>query len=273
MKHFSVFLALGLLFPLSGEESVSDTEKTENFQFQSAFQQEFNTLFETLKQRVPEFTDSLSRTDAERALAAAMHVLRRGIEPAEKPEPVPSQEKTAQDFSVPVQRNGTRCLRIYILSANAFRELHRIYRDAANGSGLILDLRNCAGGTWDSNAFEKLLAEPPIHTAVLLSSKTCGAPEILAAKLMTAHRGIGIGEPSAGRPYPRELVNVGSRGWLMPRPPKGAADVPYEKIIPQIRIENQSKTPEHSPETDPALRRAADLLISLNLLDQKGLKK
>ena len=84
---------------------------------------------------------------------------------------------------------------------------------------------------------------------------------------MTAHRGIGIGEPSAGRPYPRELVNVGSRGWLMPRPPKGAADVPYEKIIPQIRIENQSKT------TDPALRRAADLLISLNLLDQKGLKK
>ena len=260
MKHFSVFLALGLLFPLSGEESVSDTEKTENFQFQSAFQQEFNTLFETLKQRVPEFTDSLSRTDAERALAAAMHVLRRGIEPAEKPEPVPSQEKTAQDFSVPAQRNGTRCLRIYILSANAFRELHRIYRDGA-------------GGTWDSNAFEKLLAEPPIHTAILLSSKTCGAAEILVSKLFAAHRGIGIGEPTAGRPYPRELAGIGSRRWLLPRPPEGSADVPYEKIIPQIKMENPEKTPELPPESDPALQRASDLLTSLNLLDQKGLKK
>lgn len=273
MKHFSVFLALSLLLSLSGEEAANAPRKTEKFQFQPAFQQEFNTLFETLKQRVPEFTDSLNRTDAERALAAAMHALRRGIEPAEKPESVPPQEKTAQEFSVSGRQNEPRCLQINTLSAKAFRELLRIYRDAANGSGLILDLRNCSGGIWDDNAFEKLLAEPPIHTAILLSSKTCGAPEILAAKLMTAHRGIGIGEPSAGRPYPRELVNVGSRGWLMPRPPKGAADVPYEKIIPQIRIENQSKTPEHSPETDPALRRAADLLISLNLLDQKGLKK
>ncbi|MDD7752269.1 MAG: hypothetical protein PUK77_11240 [bacterium] len=273
MKHFSVFLALSLLLSLSGEEAANAPGKTEKFQFQPAFQQEFNTLFETLKQRVPEFTDSLNRTDAERALAAAMHALRRGIEPAEKPESVPPQEKTAQDFSVPAQRNGIRCLRIYILSANAFRELHRIYRDAANGSGLILDLRNCAGGTWDSNAFEKLLAEPPIHTAVLLSSKTCGAAEILVSKLFAAHRGIGIGEPTAGRPYPRELAGIGSRRWLLPRPPEGSADVPYEKIIPQIKMENPEKTPEKPPESDPALQRASDLLTSLNLLDQKGLKK
>ncbi|HBJ95754.1 MAG TPA: hypothetical protein DDZ11_04665 [Lentisphaeria bacterium] len=273
MKHFSVFLALGLFLPLSGEEAVGSPGQTEKFQFQPAFQQEFNALFETLKQRVPEFTDTLNRTDAERALAAAMHALRRGIQPAEKPEHIPTQKNAVQEFSISGQQNEPRCLQINILSASAFRELLRIYRDAANGSGLILDLRNCSGGIWDGNAFEKLLAEQPIHTAILLSSKTCGAAEILAAKLMTAHRGIGIGEPSAGRPYPRELVHAGSRTWLLPRPPKDAADVPYEKIIPQITTEKQPEAPGDTQKTDPALRRASDLLISLNLLDQKGLKK
>ena len=127
----------------------------------------------------------------------------------------------------------------------------------------------------------KLFSPSALHTVVLLGPETCGAAEILASKLFASHRGIGIGAPTKGRPYSRRVVTLSSRRWLVPQPPAGAEEVRYEPCVPQIRVSPLPRTrvedlkrhgdPSHSG--DPALIRASDLLISLDLLEQKGLKK
>ncbi len=283
MKPLSVLLAFGLLIPLFGEEAPAAPETAEPFRFKEAFQQDFLNLFEMLEQEYPALLKTLSPADVDKALSAVMRSLRCGVEPERAAKAATKPEKPEADGPAFRLKNGLWYLRINTLNAQAFGELLRVSREAAKSPGLILDLRGCTAGDWAARpaALNELFSPSDLHTAVLLGPQTCGAAEILASKLIASHRGIGIGEPSAGAPYPRKTVTVSTRKWLVPRPPAGAEEVRYGRLIPQIRVSSSPRTAvdalkkqgEPSLTSDRSLVRASDLLISLDLLEQKGLKK
>lgn len=282
MKPFPVLLAFGLLIPLSGRE-VSAPETVKTLPFKDSFQRDFLELSGMLEREYPAFLQSLSPADSKRALSAVMQVLRSGVVPEPDAKPVPAPAKAEADVPAFRLKNGLWYLRINTLNAKAFDGLIRTAWEAAQSPGLILDLRGCSAGDWAARpeSFRTLLAPSALHTAILLGPGTHGAGEILGAVLVAAHRGIGIGAPTAGCPYPRKTVAVSSGKWLVPMPPEGAETVHYEPLVPQIRvapsprisIETLKKADDLSRTDDRVLSRASDLLISLNLLERKGLKK
>ena len=174
-------------------------------------------------------------------------------------------------------------VRIGVFDINTSKQMSEVMQKEKDAKALILDLRGCSAGDWAARpeSFRTLLAPSALHTAILLGPGTHGAGEILGAVLIAAHRGIGIGAPTAGSPYPRKTVAVSSGKWLVPMPPEGAETVHYEPLVPQIRvapsprisIETLKKADDLSQTDDRVLSRASDLLISLNLLERKGLKK
>ena len=282
MKPFSVLLALGLLIPLAGEEP-SAPETAKPLLFKGSFQREFQELTEMLEREYPAFLQSLSPADSGRALSAVMRSLRSGVVPEAEAKPASVPAKAEPDVPAFRLKNGLWYLRINTLNEKTFGELLQTVRKAAQSPGLILDLRGCSAGDWTvrPESLRTLLAPSVLHTAILLGPGTHGAGEILAALLIASHRGIGIGAPTAGCPFPRKVVTVSNRKWLVPVPPDGAEAVRYERLVPQIRVASSLRIPVDSLKKaddlsrtgDRALSRASDLLIGLNLLEQKGLKK
>lgn len=305
MKAVSVLLGLLLVLSLFGEENAvapEQTGKKTDFQtvqtessnvqteFQTVFLRDFQSLFEMLGREYPDFLRMVSGKDAEKALTAVMKALRSGVEvdssgtgAGGKPEDEKKNRPVAAEPVVLRLRNGIWYLRISELDRNAFELLRKTAREAEQSPGLIVDLRSCSSGEWSSRPKEigELFRPSPLHTVLLIGPGTAGAGEILAARFLTSHRGIGIGEPTAGKPFGRKEVTVSSRKWLVPQPPAGAEEVRYEPCQPQIRVAPGRQAPVEklkrdgnpSETEDPALIRASDLLISLDLLEQKGLKK
>ena len=286
MKLVSALLGFGWMLALFGEEGVPVPEReTPPVDFRQTFQREFHDLFEMLGREYPAFLRELKPEDADKALLSVLKALHSGVEPesAERKESGAKKQDLPENPPAIRLKNGAWYFRIHTLNAAAFGELLRSAEEAKRSPGLILDLRSCAAGDWNSRPEEigKLFSPSALHTVVLLGPETCGAAEILASKLFASHRGIGIGAPTKGRPYSRRAVTLSSRRWLVPQPPAGAEEVRYEPCVPQIRVSPLPRTrvedlkrhgdPSHSG--DPALIRASDLLISLDLLEQKGLKK
>ena len=305
MKLVSVLLGLVLALSLLGEESSaapeltgknsdSQTEQTKpsnvQTEFQTVFLRDFQSLFEVLGREYPDLFRMLSGKDAEKALTAVMKALRSGVEvdsgTGNRAGGEAEEKKSRSAETEPVVlrlRNGIWYLRISELDRKAFELLRKTAREAEQSPGLIVDLRSCSSGEWSSRPEEigELFKPSPLHTVLLLGPETAGAGEILAARFLASHRGIGIGKPTAGKPFGRKRVTVSSRKWLVPQPPAGAEEVRYEPCQPQIRVAPGRQAPVEklkrdgnpSETADPALIRASDLLISLDLLEQKGLKK
>ena len=279
----SVLLLTAQLFAASAfaaEQSALPEQKVpERFEFREIFQKELHTLFDMIAAEYPDLLRNLDQKDTSNALTAFLNAIHSGIEPAEV-------EKTATAVPKPVIHPLIRLsgnliyLRLDTIDRAAIRELERVFREKAGG--VILDLRNCSSGNFAviGKSFRSLLNRDLPHLAILTGPDTEGASEIIAELLVRSRKGIRIGEPTAGKPFPRKNVTANGKKWLIPQPPEGAEKLRWEKLLPQIpekavpiqRIENlkKGKVPDQK---DHALSRAADLLTTLNLLDRKGLKK
>lgn len=258
----------------------------EPFSFKESFQEDFHNLFEMLSIEYPEFRRRLTPQDVEKALAAVMNSLDSGVAVEKNADGKSSGANRANVENKPGIRlsNGLVCLRLNSIEKKDVQELISLLK--TNAKGIILDLRACSSGDGEELArqlsqflTDKRNSATP-HTAILTGPDTRGAAEILAAMLVNARRGIRIGETTAGEPYPRKTVTVSTRKWLVPLPPKGAEEVKYIRLHPQIAIPARPQTPydkikneNFAGSGDHCLSRAADLLISLDLLDEKGLKK
>lgn len=292
MLKFSGLLCFLLLAVVSaaGEESFPARERgTEPFPFQERFQKEFRELFEMLAKEYPQFRNRLEEPDVDRALVAVMDSLGAGVSvernaSEQKGGDSASERKTRKMLPAVRLSNGIMYFRLDSIGKREIAELLKLLK--AEEKGLILDLRSCSSGNGEelSRSLSRFLEESGTsggaHTAILTGPATEGASEILASMLTAARRGIRIGEPTAGRPYPRKKVMVSGRKWLVPVPPEGAGNVRYTRFLPQIAIpaepqESYEKVcaEEFTASGDRCLSRAADLLVSLDLLDKKGLKK
>lgn len=303
MRKYSgilLFLILPAVFAAGEAPAPTRNRATDPVTFQERFLSDFQALFEMLGREYPQFRNRLSSQDADKALAALLEGLGSGVIP------VPDGKNTALpgSASAPAGKrgntgktetsgknppevrlaNGLMYLRLNVIDAHGIERLMEVL--GTEGKGVILDLRSCSGGNGEELAFRlsHFLAGKrgmaTAHIAILTGPSTRGAAEILGAMLTASRKGIRIGEPTAGEPYHRKSVRAGSRNWLVPVPPEGAEQVRYAKLRPQIAISSVPQAPYDKVcagrgafSGDRCLSRAADLLVSLDLLDQKGLKK
>lgn len=171
-------------------------------------------------------------------------------------------------------------------------ELRAVSRLAFQPLGIIVDLRDCDG---DGKAALKLLsffcsAEQlgeaalfpesralfNLPVAVLISGETSAGAEIFASLIEKFHQGITIGETTAGHPVPLKMGQASGVFWLVPDIPLSLiephAHTPMIEapIRPRIDFAKLSGT-AGLPSSDPALSRAADLLLSLDALKDRRL--
>ena len=284
MKYSGLFFC-SIFFFLSvpGEEKAPSPQKNEpeHFYFKESFQEDFHNLFEMLAAEYPELLKELNPKDVDRALTAVLKAVNSGIEPAAGKAPAKKKNPEKTPLYPRLRLSGNLIyLRLDTVDPQTIGELEKAFGEKSGG--VILDLRSCSSGSYQSvsKMFNPYLKRPLPHLAILTSAKTEGAAEILAELLVRNRKGIRIGEATAGAPYFRKTVTVSTRKWLIPRPPPGAETVRYGKMPPQIpagafpRLAyDKLKTLKQPDSGDRALSRAADLLVSLDLLDKKGLKK
>ena len=281
-----LFAFLSALSVTGEEVSSAQRAAPEPFPFKERFQEEFHNLFEMLAVEYPPFRDRLTEQDVERALTAVMETLESGVSVERNGSKKPSGDSGRTTRNQPAVRlsNGIVYLRLDTIEPQDVSGLLRLLK--TEQKGMILDLRSCSSGSGADLAsrLSRFLAEnhgvTGIHTAILTGPETRGAAEILASMLTTSRKGIRIGESTAGEPYPRKTVTVSTRKWQVPVPPEGAETVRYGRLMPQIAIPSGPQAPydrvraeQYASSGDRCLSRAADLLISLDLLDKKGLKK
>ena len=288
VKSFGVLLfALLAAVPVTGEDSLPARDRNpEPFPFPAQFQKEFRELFAMLAVEYPQFQNRLSEQDVERALLAVMERLGSGLSLDRNGAGKPSTASVRETKNPPPVRlsNGIVYLRLNVIGSEEVSELLNLLKTEERG--VILDLRSCSSGNGAELArrLSRFLVETRTaggpHTAILTGPETEGASEMLASMLTASRKGIRIGEATAGKPYPRKTVTVSSRKWLVPLPPEGAGNVRYARLLPQIAIPSvpqasydKVRAEQFASSGDRCLSRAADLLISLDLLDKKGLKK
>jgi hypothetical protein len=138
----------------------------------------------------------------------------------------------------------------------------------ADAPGLIFDLRGTVGGDYDS-------VEPLAESArklkcpvmALVSGKTGGAGEVLAALLRRDCGAVLIGAETAGAVFPVKRIFVNDVAWFVPNPPAQYSGISPYALKPDLEKTSEARLDygqlKESPDKldgDPALRLAADLL-------------
>ena len=157
-------------------------------------------------------------------------------------------------------------------------------------TGIILDLRNCSGGNAQDaqdvfsllsfDAKHKTVLNDPVPILVLTDSETAGPAEILAKLLEHTRYGLCIGERTQGAPFPRRTIQSGGHSFSVPLIPEKLENLTPDALTPAIStagaprmsFSDLSKNKPVTKQSDPALNRARDLLLSLDTLNQKRRK-
>ncbi len=138
----------------------------------------------------------------------------------------------------------------------------------ADASGVIFDLRNAIYGDY---GFEESLAESArklkCPVMVLISGKTKGAGELLAAVLRRDCGAVLIGTETAGSVFPVKRITVNDVAWFVPNPPARYSGISPYALKPDLEKTSEARLDydrlKESPDKldgDPVLRLAADLL-------------
>lgn len=272
MKRFS--FALLLLF-FSAAVCAADDLETQSAKFFRDLKTVSPSLYERLKQ-----DPSLW----EKMISAAVP----GMVPASEQTISVQKEKAPLYPARLIAQNTIFYARIDRIDEEALQKLIEEMRTTARIAnrpvGAILDLRSADDGDFTSVArFVALFTPQPekkmhffqkIPLAVLCGKKTGGPAELLTNLLERSRLGISLGEPGAGKIFPQKEAVINGRKWLVPELPDFAKDVPFGKhtpmincsAYPQITFDQIGKTPT---ESDPAIRRATDLLRSLHAIRRK----
>ncbi len=173
--------------------------------------------------------------------------------------------------------------RVPQLSPEIARQLQQSLEQYAKThyQGLVLDFRGAKGLAMDEvPELARLIPELMMPAVILVDRQTMGASELLAAFLQQARHCIVIGTETRGEPYQMREFQLpsGARLRVPDRQTPGAEQYwPPTSVKPQISIPNTPTAPalaelDRNPDMaarislDPALQRAADLLVVIDRL-------
>ena len=143
--------------------------------------------------------------------------------------------------------------------------------DALNAlpAGVIVDLRETDGVQYDRAATvaEAVKRVQPCPVMALVSGKTRGAGEILAAVLRRECGAVLLGTETAGSVFPVKRIFVNEVAWFVPDPPSEYAEISPYALKPDLEKSSEArlsydelKEAPNKLDGDPVLRLAADLL-------------
>lgn len=158
-------------------------------------------------------------------------------------------------------------------------------------AGIILDLRDAAGDNpldgWEvfsllsaAGETKNEIPHTPVPILAITNGNTSGAAEILAKLLEHTRYGLCIGEKTRGEPFPRTAIRSGEQTLRLPLIPEKLKNLTPDALTPAVAaaaaprmsIGDLQKKQPLTEQSDPALRRARDLLLSLDTLNQKWRK-
>jgi len=154
---------------------------------------------------------------------------------------------------------------------NAVHEVnpHSSGEHRSRPAGVIVDLRDADGGQYDmaASVAEAVRFAQPSPVMVLVSGRTKGAGELLAAVLRRDSGAVLLGTETAGSIFPVKRVYVNDVAWFLPTPPPEYAGISPYALKPDLEKQSDAKLSfdelKESPnklDGDPLLRLAADLL-------------
>ena len=234
-------------------------------------------LLETIEDEAPAIYRRMAELPREEALARVMRALDSGV--------VPVSAATGTGKASPAVGSGqVRSYSVFGLTDRTFPYLRfdTLTREQAEKAakelkdltgekapaGMIFDLRETDGGEAGS---VDLLADPvrklkrPVM--VLVSGKTKGAGELLAAVLRRDCGAVLIGTETAGSIFPVKRIFVNDVAWFVPTPPPEYAGISPYALKPDLEKDSEArlsydelKEKPNRLDGDPVLRLAADLL-------------
>ncbi len=234
-------------------------------------------LLEAVEDESPEVYRRMNKLPREVALARIMRALDSGVVPASSTTgESPIVEFSSDDFrQYPVFGLTDRkfpYLRFDLVVPNwmtqAVQELKKVSGGTAP-AGVIVDLREAGAGVYLSmNALPEALRKLECPVMVLISGKTKGAGELLAAVLRRDCGAVLVGTETAGNIFPLERITVNDVRWFVPDPPAEYYDISPYALKPDLEKKSDVRLSfdelKESPDKlngDPVLRLAADLLI------------
>ena len=233
-------------------------------------------LLEAVEDESPEVFRRMNELPREEALARIMRALDSGVVPASSTMvKSPIVEFSSDDFrQYPVFGLTDRkfpYLRFDLVvpdrMTQAIQELKKV-SDGTVPTGVIVDLREAGTGVYLSmNALPEALGKLGCPVMVLISDKTKGAGELLAAVLRRDCGAVLVGTETAGNIFPLERIVVNDVKWFVPDPPAEYYDISPYALKPDLEKDSEVRLSfdelKEKPDKldgDPLLRLAADLL-------------
>ena len=137
-----------------------------------------------------------------------------------------------------------------------------------DASGVIFDLRNAFYGDYSTvESLAESARKLKCPVMVLVSGKTSGMGELLAAVLRRDCGAVLIGTETAGSVFPVKRITVNDVAWFVPNPPAKYSGISPYALKPDLEKTSEARLDydqlKESPDKldgDPVLRLAADLL-------------
>ena len=234
-------------------------------------------LLEAVEDESPEVYRRMEKLPREEALARIMRALDSGVVPASsataKSPIVQFDENDFRKYPVfGVTERAIPYVRLDLLSprmvSQSIQELEKMAGESAP-VGVIVDLREMAEGV---DAGVKRLSEAvgklKCPVMVLVSGRTTGPGELLAAVLRRDCGAVLIGTETAGSIFPLKRIVVNDVKWFVPDLPAEYYDISPYALKPDLEKQSdvrlsfdELKEKPNKLDGDPVLRLAADLLI------------
>ena len=235
-------------------------------------------LLEAVEDESPEIFRRMNELSREDALARIMRALDSGVVPASSAEarsPVVNfDENDFRKYPVfGITERAIPYVRLDLLSKGtispSIQELEKMAGESAP-AGVIVDLREMAKGI---DGFVKMLSEAvgklDCPVMVLVSGKTKGPGELLAAVLRRDCGAVLVGTEPAGSIFPLKRITVNDVRWFVPDiPAEDFHDISPYALKPDLEKKSdvrlsfdELKEKPNRLDGDPVLRLAADLLI------------
>lgn len=237
-------------------------------------------LLEAVEDEAPEIYRRMNELPREEALARVMRALDSGVVPASsiaserEGASVRGQELSFRDYpTLELTEKHFLYIRIEGLTAEGALAVAKTLKEKAGEGessieGAIFDLRDSLDGYYEAaDTLADSAGKLKCPVMVLVSGKTRGAGELLAAVLRRDCGAILIGTETAGRIFPVKRICVNDVAWFVPAPrPNDAGISPYA-LKPDLEKNSEARLSydelKESPgrlDGDPLLRLAADLL-------------
>ena len=233
-------------------------------------------LLEAVEDEAPEIYRRMAGLPREEALARVMRALDSGVVPASAADApgrqVQGRESDSRQYPViGLTDRMFPYLRFDVMTREhaekAAKELKDLTAKKAS-VGLIFDLRETCGGENESlNKIAEPARELKCPVMVLISGKTKGAGELLAAVLRRDCGAVLIGTETAGSIFPVKRITVNDVAWFVPTPPPEYAGISPYALKPDLEKDSEVrmsydelKEKPNVLDGDPVLRLAADLL-------------